>query len=197
MRPVLRCRPRAEGHHLHDIPMLPVWSIANHLLEGRERTARLEFLSGDRLGRIAQEHSRVGQAHPGDTVFVLAENPQADDPAPVLQDEGDVREVKHIDQCRANPFDVARHRVIAHFGGFVRTAEPDQIDGDRPTTRSRHRGDDVAPTVRPRWITVNENDRRAISRPLVDVVDPKCSAVLIGSRIAGRGNPLWKILKFH
>src|SRR5262249_49987137 len=111
---------------------------------------------------------------------VLGGDAEADQPAPVLADEGDVAEIELLDRG-PDPVDVALVGVVLTPGRLVRSAEADQVRRDgavpgRGDARTRR-----AVKVRPRRLTMQEEYRRR-PRALVDDVHAQAADVHVARR---------------
>ena len=84
------------------------------------------------IGRVAGGQPGVGGHDPREAVGVLGDQPQPDQPAPVLADQRDPGQVEGVEDQRAHPADVPRVGVVAAGRGLVRAAEADQVGRDDP-----------------------------------------------------------------
>jgi len=84
----------------------------------------------------------VGRDYPGEPVRMFGHQPQPDQAAPVLPDDGQPAQVKVVEREPADPLHMLREAVIGDLGGLVRTAEPHEIrrDDAQPGVRE-HRHD--------------------------------------------------------
>ena len=110
--------------------------------------------------------ARVHDHEPADPVGALDREPEADRPAPILDDDGRVAEVELVGE----PLDRADVEVVAVVlepERLVGAAEAEVVGRDRPRRRRQLR-DDRAVEVRPRRLAVQEQDGGAVA--LVEVV---------------------------
>jgi hypothetical protein len=172
-------RQLGNAQRAQHFPVGPVRGLANHLLESGEGADSLDLLR-HRLGRIAQEESRVRETDTRHPVAVLMQDSQSDDASPVVQDQGDVGEIQHVDERRARPLDVTRDAEVLHARRLVGSTEADQIYRDRAISGRDDGRNDAAPQVRPARISVDEDDRVGVARPLVQVVHAQRPAFQVG-----------------
>ena len=121
-----------------------------------------------------------------DPVRTLDGEPEADRPAPVLDDDGRVAEVELIGQPR-NRAVVEVVGVVLRPQRLVGAAEPEVVGRDRPCRRGQL-GDDLAVEVRPRRLAVQEQDGGAVA--LVEVVHAQAVLVEVVRREAVPGQIL-------
>ena len=110
-------------------------------------------------GRTAAADPGVHDHEPGDAIRLLDGDPQADRPAPVLDDDRQVAEVELLDE----PPDRVRmpvEGVVLHAERLVGAAEAEVVGRDRAGGRRQLR-DELAIQVRPRGLAVEEKHRRA------------------------------------
>src|SRR5581483_1181138 len=112
--------------------------------------------------RPAPSDARVEDDEAVDELLVLDREAQSDGAAPVVHDEGQAAETELVDEL-LDRGDVALVRVPADVGRFVRAAEADQVGRDRAVTGGDDRRDDVAPQVRRRRLSVQQQDRRPLA----------------------------------
>ena len=103
----------------------------------------------------------VGRDDAGEPVGVLGDQPQPDQPAPVLADQGHLAQVEVVEGQLAGPLDVPGVGVVARRQRLVRPAEPDR--GPAPRTGSRRRPAPRSRAGRGRTTTA----RRAAAAPPV------------------------------
>jgi hypothetical protein len=115
---------------------------------------------------------------------VLGGEPQPDQAAPVLADEGEPAQIQPVERERADPFDVPRIAVVAPLGRLVRPAEADQVGRDRPQTVSGQDGHDLPVEERPAGLPVQEQDRLAVRRSRLDVGHPHAAHIDVARRVA-------------
>ena len=60
--------------------------------------------------------------------------------SPVLADQRDVAQVKHVERERAHPFDVPGVAVVGDLGRLVGAAEADQVGRDRAQAAAARTG---------------------------------------------------------
>jgi hypothetical protein len=76
---------------------------------------------------VARRQEGVGRHDAGEALGVLADQAQADQPAPVLAHQRDVGQVEPVEEQLAHPLDVAGEGVVGALGRLVRSAEADQV----------------------------------------------------------------------
>jgi hypothetical protein len=106
-----------------------------------------------------------------------------DEPAPLLTEQGDVGEAELVQQV-TGPGDVRLVGVRGPLDRLVRTAEPDQIGNQHPTTGRQQPGNHLAAQVAPARHAVSQHHNRPVGRPFVDVV--QAQALTDPSRIEAR-----------
>ena len=116
--------------------------------------------------RPAAADAGVHDHEPRDPVGVLDGEAQADRPAPVLDDDGEVAQVELLDEPRDRA-DVEVVGVVLEPERLVGAAEAEVVGRDRAGD-GVELGDDLAVEVRPRRLAVEEQHRRAGA--LVEVV---------------------------
>ena len=129
----------------------------------------------------------VGRHHPGEPVRVLGHQPQADQAAPVLPDQGQRVQIEPVEGKRADPFHVPRVAVIIDLGRLVRTAEPDQVGRDRPQPGIGEHRHDLAVQERPARLAVQQQHRFAARRPGFHVGQPQAADLGVPRRVAEAG----------
>src|SRR5664280_2775651 len=137
---------------------------------GQERLTR-DGIAGGEVG--------VGRYDPGEPVRVLGNQPQPDEAAPVLADQGHLGQLEVVEEEAPHPLHVAGEGVLGARCRFVRAAEAHEVGCDDPQTASGERRDHVTVEVAPRRLAVEQEHDRAVSRAFVEVVDPPGAAVLI------------------
>ena len=110
--------------------------------------------------------------------------PEPDQAAPVLPDEGQAAQVEPVEREPADPFHVPRETVVIDLGRLVRTAEPDQVRCDRPQPGVREHRHDRAIQERPARLAVQQENWLAIGRPGLHVGHPEPVDVRVPRRIA-------------
>ena len=101
---------------------------------------------------------------------MLGDESEPDEPAPVLADEGDLAEVETLEHG-THPVDVALVGVVVGRGRFVGAAEADEIGCHSAATCRGKERDHLPVEIRPRRLTVQEEDGWGGLRSLVEVVD--------------------------
>ena len=131
--------------------------LLGELLPGEEGVARVGVAGGQ---------EGVGRDDPGEAVGVLADQAQADEPAPVLADQRDVAQVEPVEEQLAHPLDVAGEGVVGALGGLVRAPEADQVGGDDLQPGCGEHRDHRAVEVGPGGLAVQEqHDAGPSGRP--------------------------------
>ena len=155
--------------------------LLGELLPGEERIPRI---------RVARGQEGVGRNDAGEPIGVLADEAQADEPAPVLAHERDGTQIEPIEEQLAHPFDMAGERVVDAFGRLVRAPEPDQVGRHDLQPGRREDWDHLAVEVRPRRLAVHEQDdgRRGVA--LSQVVHPQGAPLGVGDLGIVRGEAI-------
>ena len=78
-------------------PVRPVWRFANHLLEVCEGARRFDLFRHGFSG-VAQKNPTVRNTDSRDAVGVMMQDAESDNAPPIMQNERDVFEVKHVYQ---------------------------------------------------------------------------------------------------
>ena len=110
---LLGCRFVGE-HQWEQRPRFPFRCSASHLLKVGVRAGGVD-VGGEWLGDVAPGQPCVGDDHSLDEIWLLGGEPHADDPAPVVQHEGALREHQLIDEQTPHPLDVALDRVVVEL----------------------------------------------------------------------------------
>lgn len=143
-----------------------------------ESRSRRRFCGGERGIHHDQAAEAVGHRH---------RQCQADQPAPILTDQRDVRQVQCLYQVEQRvAVKVETVRGLVHR--LVRTAEADQVGCDYPAGRGEYR-DHLAIEVGPRRLAVQAQEHGASPRPFIDEMHPQsCDAgqIMRIERIAGQ-----------
>ena len=84
---------------------------------------------------------------------MLGGDPQADQRTPVLDDDGDIAQIKLFEPV-GGPVDVTLIGVVLDAGGLVGAAESDQVWGEHTVAGIDQRPDHVAVQVTPRRFAV-------------------------------------------
>src|SRR5207248_9312380 len=116
----------------------------------------------------------------GEPVRVLGQQPQPDEPTPVLTEQRDVAQIECVEQRGPHPLDMARVRMIGDLGRLVRAAEPDEVRGDDAAPRRSEYGDDFAVQETPRRFAVQAHDDGSVSRAGADVADAQRTTAVAG-----------------
>jgi hypothetical protein len=115
---------------------------------------------------------------------VLGHQPQPDQAAPVLSDDGEPAQVEAVERERAGPLHVPSEAVVADLGRLVRTAEPHQVRRDGAQARVREHRHDLAVKERPARLPVQQQHGLAVGRTGLHVGDPEPVDVAVPRRIA-------------
>lgn len=124
-----------------------------------------------------------GQATVGDhdarkAIGHVAHDPQADQTAPVLAEEGDVLQTarraaathaRHLVEKLFHPLDVLQVPILRELDGLVRAPHADQVGSDHPKPAPDEDRDHLPVQVRPTRFAVHQQDHLAVARALVDV----------------------------
>ena len=113
---------------------------------------------------VAGGQPGVGRDHAGEPVRVLGDQPQPDQAAPVLPDQGYPAQVQRVEGERPDPLHVPRVAVVADLGRLVRPAEPDQVGGDRAQPGGGEHRHHVPVEERPARLAVQQQHRLAVGR---------------------------------
>ena len=111
---------------------------------------------------------------------MLADQAQADEPAPVLADQRDVGQVEPVEEQLAHPLDVTGEGVVGALGRLVRSAEADQVGGHDLQPGTREHGNHLAVEVRPRRLAVQQQHDRRRGIALPQVVHPQRAPFGVG-----------------
>ena len=84
------------------------------------------------MSSVAGGEAGVGRHHPAEALGVLGHEPQTDEAAPVLADEGDVGQLELVEEGGTHPFDVTGVGVVVATGGLVGSTEADEVGRDDP-----------------------------------------------------------------
>ena len=136
----------------------------------------------ERLARrlVARGEERVRGDHPREPIGVLADETQADEPAPVLADERHVAKVELIEERAPHPLDVPRVGVVGACRGLVGATEADQIGRDATQSGVDEHRDHLAVEETPRRFAVEQQHDVCVARSLVEIVDPERGPSLEG-----------------
>ena len=107
---------------------------------------------------------------------LLGGDPQPDQRAPVLHDDGDLPQVQ-LGQPGRHPLDVAQVGVVLGPGRLVGAAEPDEVGGQHPMPRGGQRRNHGAVQVTPRRLAVQQHHRLAVPGALIEVVHTQRTGV--------------------
>ena len=117
---------------------------------------------------IAGGQAGVGRDDAREPLRVLGRQPQPDQPAPVLADEGDLAQVEDVEHQGPHPLDVAGVAVVLDAGRLVRAAEADQVGRDRPQPGVGQDGQQRAVEERPGRLAVQQQHHLAVGRARLD-----------------------------
>jgi hypothetical protein len=106
---------------------------------------------------VAGERAGVHDHDPREALGVLDREPQADRPAPVMDDGGGVSQVELLDQGR-HQLDVTIVGVPVEIGGLVGAPEAGVVRGDAAVAGVADRRNHLAPEERPGRLAVEEDD---------------------------------------
>ena len=154
---------------------------------GPDLTDELAEAEPVRRGRAAGADARVEDHEPLDAVGMRHGEAEPDRASPVVDDQGEPREV----ELEREALDRAVVRVVRVVGlrqGLVRAAEAEEVGDDHPPDAREHR-DRLPVEEPPGRLTVQEEHR--VARALLDVVHPE--AVL--RHVARRVGPAAKVVE--
>ena len=120
--------------------------------------------------------TRVGDHQAGKPLREGGDQTQADQPAPILAEQGDILEIERQQPVR-HPGDVALVGVVGPRGRLVGFAETDQVRHHHPVPGPGQHRNELAVKIGPARLAVHQQDRRGLGRPFVQVMDPQLAAV--------------------
>ena len=169
--------PAREGH------------LRLQLLEG-QRTFPPDGELEERIGEEAAQTVGGGQRGVGDddareALGCCRHHAQPDQTAPVLAEEGDVREIEGAHQLQ-HVIDLHRIAVRILVGELVRAPEADEVRRDDAIARVDEDGDHLAEEIAPSRFAVDQQQRLAVRRRIgahVDVVQPDIAHLPVVGRV--------------
>ena len=196
-----QCRRRKHhGHHKTyrqidglPAPLLPVGEFTRgvstfthtanrflHLRQAGRRCIRAESLYGGyhltrHIGIIRQ--SRVGDDHTVKAFRVIHHQTQADQTTPVLTEKSDAGKIICF-QPIAHPLNLTLITVIFSCRRFIGSAITHHVRSDHAHARSGQMGNDVPIQITPNRLAVHTQHDRTLYRALVQMMNPKVSAVV-------------------
>ena len=122
-----------------------------------------------RHGLIARWQAAIGQHDGAKAIRLLGGQSQADERAPVLTEQGEVTKIQ-FHQPVGHPTDLGCVAVIRRSRWLVRAPETDQVRGQHPVSRGNQRRDHEAVEIAPGRFTVEQQHRRRVARPFIQVM---------------------------